>query len=210
MERCKGKHSDSFLARRSQTDVNATSYRKLDEWDDEDNFGPSVDPAEEGPAANKSRVVVLKHMFTLEELEEDVALLLDLKADVRDECSGLGEVTNVVLYDVRFPNRRLSRSPVLMCIPAQKEPDGVMTVKFREPIAAQACVVVCTTFSASLSPKTKAFVRKCMDAFSRADRSRPLFSMANNGSNGVVLEMTLARRLQKRRKRSGWTSLQTG
>lgn len=39
-------------------------------------------------------------MFTLKELEEDPTLLLDLKEDVRAECSKLGEVTNVVLYDV--------------------------------------------------------------------------------------------------------------
>jgi len=39
-------------------------------------------------------------MFSLKELEEDASLLLDLKEDVRDECSSLGEVTNVVLYDV--------------------------------------------------------------------------------------------------------------
>ena len=44
---------------------------------------------------------MLKHMFTLQQLEEDASLLLDLKEDVRDECSTLGEVTNVVLYDVR-------------------------------------------------------------------------------------------------------------
>jgi HIV Tat-specific factor 1 len=51
--------------------------------------------------ANKNgRVVVLKHMFTMKELEEDASLLLDLKEDVREECEGLGEVTNVVLYDV--------------------------------------------------------------------------------------------------------------
>ena len=57
---------------------------------------------EKSRAANRaSRVVVLKHMFTLKELEEDAALLLDLKEDVRDECENLGEVTNVVLYDVR-------------------------------------------------------------------------------------------------------------
>lgn len=61
------------------------------------------DPVDESTAANKnSRVVVLKHMFTLEDLEKDASLLLDLKEDVRDECSSLGEVTNVVLYDVRF------------------------------------------------------------------------------------------------------------
>lgn len=47
-----------------------------------------------------SRVVVLKYMFSLKELDEDASLLLDLKEDVREECSTLGEVTNVVLYDV--------------------------------------------------------------------------------------------------------------
>jgi hypothetical protein len=52
-------------------------------------------------AVNKnSRVVVLKYMFTLKELAEDTSLLLELKEDVREECSTLGEVTNVVLYDV--------------------------------------------------------------------------------------------------------------
>ena len=75
------------------------SERKLGEWDDEDGFGPSITEEDKAPLVNKSRVVVLKHMFTLQELEEDASLLLDLKEDVRDECSSLGEVTNVVLYD---------------------------------------------------------------------------------------------------------------
>ena len=43
----------------------------------------------------------MKHMFTLSELVEDASLILDLKEDVREECETLGEVTNVVLYDVR-------------------------------------------------------------------------------------------------------------
>lgn len=78
-------------------------YRKLEEWDDEDNFGPSIEPQDKSSAANKnSRVVVLKHMFTLKQIEEDASLILDLKDDVREECSTLGEVTNVVLYDVRI------------------------------------------------------------------------------------------------------------
>lgn len=68
--------------------------RKLADWDTDDEFGPP------GPKINTSRVVVLKHMFTKQELAEDAALLLDLKDDVREECSTLGEVTNVVLYDV--------------------------------------------------------------------------------------------------------------
>jgi HIV Tat-specific factor 1 len=71
------------------------------EWDDEDGFGPSMAPEDRDNAINKnSRVVVLKYMFTLKELAEDTSLLLDLKEDVREECSTLGEVTNVVLYDV--------------------------------------------------------------------------------------------------------------
>ncbi|PCH43874.1 hypothetical protein WOLCODRAFT_138648 [Wolfiporia cocos MD-104 SS10] len=96
--------------------------KKLGEWDDEDGFGPSITEEDKAPVTNKnSRVVVLKHMFTLQELEEDASLLLDLKEDVREECSTLGEVTNVVLYD--------------------KEPEGVMTVKFRDPLSAQACII---------------------------------------------------------------------
>jgi HIV Tat-specific factor 1 len=60
-----------------------------------------VQPEDNINMMNKnSRVVVLKRMFTLEELEEDATLLLDLKEDVREECSSLGDVTNVVLYDV--------------------------------------------------------------------------------------------------------------
>jgi len=76
--------------------------RKLQEWDDEDGFGPAkVDDEYVHDMKKNSRVVVLKHMFTLEDLSKDASLLLDLKEDVREECSTLGEVTNVVLYDVR-------------------------------------------------------------------------------------------------------------
>lgn len=60
-----------------------------------------IEPEDAANATLKnSRVVVLKHMFTLKELEEDASLLLDLKEDVREECASLGDVTNVVLYDV--------------------------------------------------------------------------------------------------------------
>jgi len=96
--------------------------KKLLEWDEEDGFGPMVQPEDNINMTNKnSRVVVLKHMFNLEELEKDATLLLDLKEDVREESSSLGDVTNVVLYD--------------------KEKDGIMTVKFRDPVSAQACVL---------------------------------------------------------------------
>lgn len=61
-------------------------------------------------------------MFTLEELEKDPSLLLDLKQDVREECEKLGKITNVVLYDL--------------------EPDGVMSVKFKDVSTAALCAQV--------------------------------------------------------------------
>ncbi|KAF8345816.1 hypothetical protein F5887DRAFT_137416 [Amanita rubescens] len=95
--------------------------RKLQDWDDTDGFGPMTTSEGNASVGKTSRVVVLRHMFTLQELEEDASLLLDLKEEVREECSTLGEVTNVVLYD--------------------QEPDGIITVKFRDPLSAQACVL---------------------------------------------------------------------
>ena len=47
-----------------------------------------------------SKVCILKHMFTIQELEADPTLLLDLKEDIREECEKVGEVTNVIIYDV--------------------------------------------------------------------------------------------------------------
>ncbi|KAI8645090.1 hypothetical protein BD408DRAFT_339447 [Parasitella parasitica] len=50
-----------------------------------------------------SKIVILKNMYTQEELDTDPTLLLELKEDVREECEKLGEVTNVILYDVSWP-----------------------------------------------------------------------------------------------------------
>ena len=60
-------------------------------------------------------------MFTLEELEKDATLLLDLKEEVREEAETLGEVTNVVLYDV---------SPTLITVPT-----GWLTSRRKSPRA---------------------------------------------------------------------------
>ncbi|KAJ5091724.1 nuclear mRNA splicing factor-associated protein [Penicillium alfredii] len=87
---------------------------KLADWDDDD---PSILP---DTRLRQEKTVILKHMFTLKELEEDAAAILDIKEDIRDECSKIGEVTNVVLYD--------------------KEPEGVVSVRFLEPEAAKQCV----------------------------------------------------------------------
>ncbi|KAI9758493.1 MAG: hypothetical protein M1815_000039 [Lichina confinis] len=87
---------------------------KLADWDDDD---PSTKP---DPSARRDKVVILKRMFNLKELEDDPAAMLDIKEDIREECAKLGEVTNVVLFD--------------------QEADGVVSVRFNTPEAARACV----------------------------------------------------------------------
>ncbi|KAI9333312.1 nuclear mRNA splicing factor-associated protein [Obelidium mucronatum] len=76
---------------------------------------------EAGKKSDKfSKIVILKHMFTKQEIDEDPTLLIDLKEEVREECEKLGEVTNVVMYD--------------------HSDDGVITVRFRDTEAATKCV----------------------------------------------------------------------
>ncbi|KAF9890273.1 hypothetical protein FE257_006187 [Aspergillus nanangensis] len=87
---------------------------KLADWDDDD---PSALPETN---SRLEKIVILKHMFTLQELDEDPAAILDIKEDIREECSKLGEITNVVLYD--------------------KEQDGVVSVRFSDPESAKRCV----------------------------------------------------------------------
>jgi HIV Tat-specific factor 1 len=86
----------------------------LADWDDDD-------PATVQQSKH-DKVVILKRMFTLSELDEDPAAILDIKEDIREECSKLGEVTNVVLFD--------------------KEEAGVASVRFSTAEAALACVRV--------------------------------------------------------------------
>ncbi len=89
---------------------------RLADWSDDE---PS---AIVGPNSKFDKLVVLKHMFTLEELAEDPAAILDIKEDIKEECSKLGEVADVVLFDL--------------------EKEGVASVRFSDPDAAKACVGV--------------------------------------------------------------------
>lgn len=89
---------------------------KLADWSDDE---PAYIPPEQR-TGKKDKMVILKHMFTMEELDEDPAALLEIKEDIREECEKLGEVTNVVLYDL--------------------EPEGIVSIKFKRPESAEACV----------------------------------------------------------------------
>lgn len=88
---------------------------KLADWDDDDPY-----PAKTETNSRWDKTVILRHMFTLDELEEDPAAMLDIKEDIRDECAKLGQVTNVVLYD--------------------HEKDGIVSVKFLDAESAEACI----------------------------------------------------------------------
>lgn len=66
------------------------------------------------------KVVILKNMFTPSEFDEDPMLINELRDDVREESSKFGEVKNVKLYD--------------------NHPEGVISVSFKEPEMADACI----------------------------------------------------------------------
>ncbi|KAL8694345.1 MAG: hypothetical protein Q9218_000982 [Villophora microphyllina] len=87
---------------------------KLADWDDDD------PQAIRDTSSRWDKVVILKHLFTLKELEEDPAAMLDIKEDIREECAKIAEVTNVVLFD--------------------KEAEGVASVRFSNAEGAKACV----------------------------------------------------------------------
>ena len=89
---------------------------KLADWDDDDEVGA----AQKSSSTKWDKMVILTQMFTLQELKEDPAALLDIKEDVREECAKLGTVTNVVLFD--------------------KEPDGIVSVKYKESESASLCI----------------------------------------------------------------------
>ncbi|OAA73526.1 Nucleotide-binding, alpha-beta plait [Cordyceps fumosorosea ARSEF 2679] len=91
---------------------------KLADWSDDD--APATGAGAVPGGSKWDKTVVLQHMFTLRELEDDPAALLEIKEDVRDECSKLGTVTSVVLYD--------------------EEEDGIVTVRFKDAESALACI----------------------------------------------------------------------
>ncbi|KAI5252010.1 hypothetical protein E4T42_03889 [Aureobasidium subglaciale] len=103
---------ESHDYRESNADI---ACSRLADWDDDD---PSVVAPPPNPS-KYAKMVVLKHMFTLDELDEDAGALIDIKADIRDEASKYGEVTNTVLYDL--------------------EAQGVVTVRFKEADSAALC-----------------------------------------------------------------------
>ncbi|KAI4489209.1 hypothetical protein M0804_004707 [Polistes exclamans] len=66
------------------------------------------------------RVVIIKNLFSPEDFDKEVALLLEYQQDIRQECLKCGDVKKITIFD--------------------RHPEGVAQVIFREPAEAQACV----------------------------------------------------------------------
>lgn len=64
--------------------------------------------------------VILKHMFQPSEFKGGELTKEELKLDVEKECSKIGEVDRIVIYD--------------------EHPDGVISIRFKNEEAAEACV----------------------------------------------------------------------
>ncbi|KAJ5687228.1 hypothetical protein N7536_009847 [Penicillium majusculum] len=93
--------------------------KKLSDWGDDEaeQTLKAIKAAEEA-----TRHVILKHMFTLEELEEDPLASIEIQDDIRSECSKIGDVAKVVVWD--------------------GEADGVVTVRFVSTADARRCVKI--------------------------------------------------------------------
>ncbi|KAG5363887.1 Splicing factor U2AF-associated protein 2 [Yarrowia sp. B02] len=89
--------------------------QKLNDWDEEEVKRVKTESREK-----LSKVVTLKKVFTIEELQDDVDAEMDIKEDIYSGCGAIGTVRNVTLYDL--------------------EPEGVVTVKFERASDAAECV----------------------------------------------------------------------
>ncbi|KAF1831870.1 hypothetical protein BDW02DRAFT_504298 [Decorospora gaudefroyi] len=116
----KEKDGDAIASKLSRQDRKALERnraelnRKLAEWSDNEEEAAQVF----APKKNKwAKVVIIKKVFTLKSLEADERVYLECKEDMRSAAEKFGEVTNCTIYD--------------------KEPEGIVTVRFREFEAAE-------------------------------------------------------------------------
>ena len=149
-----------------------------------------------------NRVVVLKGMFTPEDLEKEPGLAQELKEDVEEEAETLGAVTSVTLYDVSSAS-----CPFLSTDTSQKEEDGVMTIRFKDSAAADACVKKMNGrfFDGRQVSRTSLSVLVQIAECS-SGRSTLEYTQAGSG----IGSQTLGSKIRIRKNLRGWTSLLNG
>ena len=82
---------------------------KLNEWSDNES---EVAEAFAPKKNNWAKAVIIRHAFTPAELDEEPEAYLEIKEEMREAAEEYGTVTNCTLFD--------------------KEPEGVVTVRFKE------------------------------------------------------------------------------
>lgn len=94
--------------------------QKLADWDDDD---PRTEEIEAMPTDRYGKTVIVKHMFTLQGLEKEPDLLNELPEDIRDQAreEEWGQILQIEIYD--------------------KEPEGVVRIKFADPEGAKKAVM---------------------------------------------------------------------
>ena len=65
-------------------------------------------------------VVVLRHMFSPDDIKRGASILDELRKDIFEECSVHGVVKTITLYE--------------------RHPDGVVCIRFKSPVSAESCI----------------------------------------------------------------------
>merc|ERR1719445_545374 len=73
-----------------------------------------------GERGKHEKVVVIKNMFDIKDVDADPGLILDFSNNIRSQCSKFGHVSKVILYD--------------------KHPEGVCQIFFKDPSEADMAV----------------------------------------------------------------------
>lgn len=90
--------------------------------------------------------VVLKKMFTRDEILQSEEILKEVEEDVREECLKFGEVDKIKV--TRYPSAfcpKLQHNKVSCSLPTPPQaydnhPDGIVIVKFKDKTSGQACI----------------------------------------------------------------------
>jgi len=137
-KRAHGKRKDQEKIKQMTAQQNA----KLTDWDEDD---PSAIPTEtatqpEDDWTDPKYYVVVKNMFTLEELKENPDELENIPAEINEIAESYGKPTNVVMYDL--------------------EPEGVVTIRFETAEMAMNCAKGMNGYPLDSDPprKIKAYV----------------------------------------------------
>ena len=108
---------DEFQAGKKAASNKGLKKKQLEKLEKRLHWGGADDKV-----AQEKITVILKYMFTLDELAEDLLLVEELEKDIKVECGKMGLVDKVKVF--------------------KTNPEGVVSVQFKEPESATKCIAV--------------------------------------------------------------------